>query len=64
MGRHPISDEPRVATAVRLPQSLHQRLHDIANERDVSANRIITKALAEYLDQIGSVDPLAKVASK
>ena len=59
MGRTPVSSEPRVATAVRLPQSLHVRLHAVADQRDVSANRIVTKAITEYLDRLERFDPLA-----
>lgn len=56
MGRPRTSDEPRVATAVRLPESVHRRLHDAASERDVSANLIVTRAVTEYLDRLPSAD--------
>jgi predicted transcriptional regulator len=41
-----------VATAVRLPVSLHRRLQDAAAARDVSANLLITKAVADLLDRL------------
>lgn len=64
MGRRPVSDEPRVVTAVRLPRSLHARLHDVANRRDVSANRLVTRAIAEYLDRLGPDEGPAKVVPR
>ncbi len=56
MGRPRLSDEPRIATAVRLPESVHRRLHDAANERDVSVNLLVTRAVIEYLDRLPSAD--------
>lgn len=56
MGRPRISDEPRVATAVRLPESIHRRLQAAARDRDVSANLIVTRAVAEYLDRLPSAE--------
>jgi hypothetical protein len=45
-------DEPRVATAVRLPESIHRRLHDAASHRDVSANLLVIRAVSELLDRL------------
>ncbi len=59
VARHRISDEPRVPTAVRLPESLHDRLHREAVERDVSANLLVTKAVEAYLDQLPPVGEVA-----
>lgn len=56
MGRPRASDEPRIATAVRLPESVHRRLHAAATERDVSANLIVIRAVTEYLDRLPSAD--------
>ena len=44
--------ETRVATAVRLPASVHRRLHDAARDRDVSANLLVTRAVTEFLDRL------------
>lgn len=44
--------ENRVATAVRLPASVHRRLHEAAVDRDVSANLLITRAVTEFLDRL------------
>lgn len=62
MGRPPITDEPRVATAIRLPESLHARLHAVARERDVSANLLVTHALRSYLDGLAPLDEALAVA--
>ena len=56
MGRQPVSNERRIATAVRLPESIHERLRRAAEERSVSANLLVTKALAEYLDRLPDLD--------
>jgi predicted HicB family RNase H-like nuclease len=48
-------DEPRVATAVRLPESVHRRLHDAATDRDVSANLLVIRAVSELLDRLPAV---------
>lgn len=46
----------RVATAVRLPVDLYARLHAEAEQRDVSANLLVLRALTEYLDRLAPVD--------
>ena len=47
-------EEPRVATAVRLPVSIYRRLHDAASDRDVSANLLVIRAVSELLDRLPS----------
>lgn len=44
--------ENRVTTAVRLPEDLHDRLKQAADERDVSVNYLMTKAVDDYLDRL------------
>ena len=56
MGRPRVSNERRIATAVRLPESLHRRLQHAASDRDVSANLLITKAVDEFLERLPSAD--------
>lgn len=56
MGRPRVSDERRIATAVRLPESIHRRLQLAASDRDVSANLLITRAVDEYLERLPSAD--------
>ena len=45
-----------MATAIRLPESVHRRLHQAASERDVSANLLVTRAVCDYLDRLPSAD--------
>jgi predicted transcriptional regulator len=56
MARPRTYDEKRVATAVRLPESIYLRLHDAASERDVSANLLVTRAVAEFLDRLPTAE--------
>ena len=49
-------DERRIATAIRLPESIHRRLHDAASNRDVSANLLVTRAVCEFLERLPSAD--------
>ena len=49
MSRPKVYEEPRVATAVRLPISLHGELQSAASVRDVSVNFLITRAVSAYL---------------
>jgi predicted transcriptional regulator len=54
MSRPRTFDERRVATAIRLPESVHRRLREAATDRDVSANLLVTRAVCEYLDRLPS----------
>jgi len=56
MSRPKVYDEPRVATAIRLPTSLHEELQSAATQRDVSVNFLVTRAVSSYLAQLPSVD--------
>lgn len=58
VGRPKTYGEDRVATAVRLPVSVHERLRRAADDRDVSANLLVTRAVTEYLDRLCGVDAL------
>ena len=49
MARPRICEEDRVATAIRLPASLHAELRRVARARDVSVNYLITRAVEELL---------------
>jgi len=49
MARPKIYEERRVATAVRLPASVHAELQRLARSRDVSVNYVITRAVEELL---------------
>jgi predicted transcriptional regulator len=56
MPRPRVYEEPRIATAVRLPESIHRRLHQAAMERDVSANLLVIRAVRSYLDALPSAE--------
>ena len=49
MARPRIYEEDRVATAIRLPVSMHAELRRLARARDVSVNYLITRAVEELL---------------
>jgi predicted transcriptional regulator len=55
MGRPRIYEEPRVATAIRLPTSLRDELQAAAAERDVSVNFLVTRAVLDYLGRLPAV---------
>lgn len=44
--------DDRVATAVRLPRQLHERLQRTAEERDTSVNNLLTKGAELYLKHL------------
>ncbi len=44
-----------MSTQVRLPESLHQRLHDEAGQRDVSVNLLVTRAVSDYLARLPDI---------
>ncbi len=52
MTRPRIYGEERRTTAVRLPPRLHERLRGEAAARQVSANLLVERAIAEYLDRL------------
>lgn len=56
--------ETRVATAVRLPASIHRRLQETASDRDVSVNLLVTRAVSEFLDRIGPAETALRPGSK
>ncbi len=47
-------DEPRVATAIRLPVSMHEELRAHARARDVSVNLLVIRAVSDYLQRLPS----------
>ena len=57
-------EEPRVATAVRLPVSIYRRLHDAASDLDVSANLLVIRAVSELLDRLPSTTAVSEPAAR
>jgi predicted HicB family RNase H-like nuclease len=60
MGRPRVHHEERVATAVRVPKTLHDRVRAAAQERQVGVNFLVVRALEEYLDRLVPVDELVR----
>ena len=58
MARPKTFHEQRVTTAIRLPESLHRRLSDEADARDVSLNLLVTKAVENYLEALLPLEEL------
>jgi predicted HicB family RNase H-like nuclease len=48
----------RVTTALRFPADLHERLRAAAEERDLSVNYLVVKAVEEFLDRLIPADEL------
>jgi predicted DNA-binding protein len=42
----------RVVTAVRMPSALHDRLRGAAEDRDLSVNYLVNKAVEEFLERL------------
>jgi predicted transcriptional regulator len=56
MGRPKVYDEPRIATAIRLPRSLRDQLQEAARERDVSVNLLVTRAVLDFLNRLPALN--------
>ena len=52
MSRPKSYESPRVTTALRLPVPLHERIKAAAAERDVSANWLMERLLADGVDRL------------
>lgn len=50
--------------SVRLPDSLHQRLRDVARKDGVSINQLITCAVAEKVSAFATEDYLVQRAAR
>lgn len=58
MARPRIHPEDRVTTAVRVPKELYDDLRKAANERQLSVNFLVVKALEDFVDRLIPVDEL------
>ena len=52
------------ALSVRLPNSLHRHIKDIANQEGVSINQLILSAVAEKISALMTEDSLAQRAQR
>ncbi len=50
--------------SLRLPESLHDRLREMASQEGVSMNQLVTLALAEKLSVLEARDYLARRAER
>ncbi|TDB39116.1 MAG: toxin-antitoxin system HicB family antitoxin [Actinobacteria bacterium] len=50
--------------SLRLPESLHRRVRELAKAEDVSINQLITTALAEKMSALMTVDYLQARAAR
>lgn len=50
--------------SLRLPESLHKRVRELAKAEDVSINQLITTALAEKMSALMTVDYLEERAAR
>lgn len=48
--------ERRTPTALRLPDSLRERVHEVAERRGTSFNHLVIKALELYLEALPPID--------
>jgi predicted HicB family RNase H-like nuclease len=49
---------PRTATAIRFKPEIHAQLVEAAQDRDLSINWLVNKAVEQFLDQLLPVDEI------
>lgn len=52
------TSKPRTATAIRFPDELHEALVKAAEERDLSVNYLVVRAVQDYLPRLIPADEL------
>lgn len=52
----PRKPKHRTATAIRFPDELHEQLVRAAEERDLSVNYLVVKAVQDYLPRLIPAD--------
>lgn len=52
------------AMSIRLPESLHQKLRELAKQEDVSMNQLVTLALAEKISALTTEEYLGERARR
>lgn len=53
-----MAKKKRLTTGIRFPEDLHERLKTAAEERDLSINYLVVKAVEEFLDNLIPVEEL------
>lgn len=51
-----MASKQRTTTAIRFPDEIHERLKQAADERDLSINFLVVKAVEEFLDNLLPAD--------
>ena len=54
-----MATKKRTTTAIRFPEELHERLKDAADERDLSINYLVVKAVEEFIENLIPVEELS-----
>ncbi len=52
MARPKVHKENRVTTAIRVPERLHSKLARAAEERDLSVNYLVVRAIEDFMDRL------------
>jgi hypothetical protein len=47
-----MSAKPRTTTAIRFPDEVHERLKQAAEDRDLSINFLVVKAVEDFLERL------------
>lgn len=58
VGRPRTEPEYRVTTSVRLPEELYEQLKEAAEDRALSMNRLMTRLLAEGVEDLVPVEEM------
>ena len=58
MARPKVHHERRITTAIRMPEQLHRRLSDEAEQRYLSVNFMVVKAVEEFVERLVPIDKL------
>jgi predicted transcriptional regulator len=51
-----MASKNRTTTAIRFPDALHERLKEAAEQRDLSINFLVVKAVEDFLDRLVPAD--------
>lgn len=51
-----MTQKSRMTTAIRFPEELHDQLKTAAEDRDLSINFLVVKAVEEFLERLLPVD--------
>jgi len=52
MARPKVHHQKRVTTAIRVPEDLHGRLARAAEERELSVNYLVVRAIEDFLQRL------------